>query len=114
MTAPRLLLFTAILLAASPGARASNPPGGILCQTGPCPGDDSTAMTSSACDGPMSASLDWGIKVGLARYPKPASFTDLGQAAFEKNGNLPTFKEVFGRYFPASPLQQTQIRLELS
>ena len=62
----------------------------------------------------MSASLDWGIKVGLARYPKPASFTDLGQAAFEKNGNLPTFKEVFGRYFPASPLQQTQIRLELS
>ena len=71
-------------------------------------------MTSSACDGPMSASLDWGIKVGLARYPKPASFTDLGQAAFEKNGNLPTFKEVFGRYFSASPLQQTQIRLELS
>ncbi len=63
---------------------------------------------------PHLNSLGWGVSLGLARYPKPTSLTPFGQAAFEKNGNLPDFNQLFGRYFSSDPLQQNQIRLELS
>jgi YD repeat-containing protein len=117
MTAPfrhRLLVASAILLAATPAVRATNP-GWEPCSSsgGPCE-DKSSAAASSASDPPKNESLDWSVKVGLARYAKPTDFTNFGQAAFEKNGNLPTFAEMFGRYFSPSPFQQIQIHLELS
>ena len=61
-----------------------------------------------------SASFDWRINVGLARYPKPASYAGIGNIAYERNGNVPTFGELVGRIFPASPLQQSQVPLRIN
>ncbi len=111
----RLLLVTSLLLAANPAARASNPigsTGSVPCATcaKACPlCGDSTSWTQSAI-----ASFDWEILVGLARYPKPTTYSDLAQAAYEKDGNLPTFDQMLGRYFPNSPLQQSQTPLKIS
>ena len=63
---------------------------------------------------PSNQSLDWAIKVGLARYAKPTTLTDLSQVGFEKNGNLPDFNQMFGRFFSSDPLQQMQISLSLT
>jgi RHS repeat-associated protein len=76
-----------------------------------CVGD---GTVTGAANPPASGSFSWEIKVGLARYPKPATFTDMAQTAYEKDGNLPTFGEMYGRYFPASPFQQSQIPLKIS
>ena len=105
-----LILATSLLIAATLPAWATNPPGGTCSGGGgPC-----GSQGSGGSSYPQSKSLEWGIKVGLARYPKPTTLSDFGQAAFEKNGNLPDFGQLFGRYFSDNPQQQMQINLELS
>ena len=107
------LLATTLLITASQPTWATNPPGGT-CSTGGCDASGSSGNATAATSPTNSKSLEWGVKVGLVRYAKPTSLIDFGQAAFEKNGNLPNFSELFGRYFSGSPLQQRQISLELS
>jgi hypothetical protein len=129
-----LLLATALLVAAVPYARAAtNPPGGtVSCPV--CP--DSSGGSTGSSSPPSINSLGWSVNVGLGRYAKPASLTDLGQSAYDKGAgekgggatskfggtekgatkgaNLPTFQEMFGRYFSSDTLQQSPILLELS
>jgi len=112
MTASLRNLLAASILLLSP-AWATNPPGTTYTTGCDCPPCSDGGSSSGATSG-GSGSFNWSINVGLARYPKPASFTDLGQAAYEKNGLLPTFSDMFTRYFPKSPLQQAQIRMEIS
>jgi RHS repeat-associated protein len=69
---------------------------------------------SGGSSSPSNQSLDWAIRVGLARYAKPTTLTNLGQAGFEKNGNLTNFNQQFSRYFSSSPLQQKQVSLRIS
>ena len=114
---PRRILAPAVALAlaALPSGAAVNPDGypnsdetGCeKCRDGSS-GESTGAVVSS------SSSFDWGINLGLARYPKPASYTGVGTAAYERNGNLPTFRELVGRMFPASPLQQSQVPLRIN
>ena len=96
------LLAALLILSISP-AWAVNHPGGS-CSSG-----------GGGCkkETPEIKSLEWSINVGLARYPKPITLSNFGQAAYELDGNLPSFGEVYGRYFSSSPLQQRQISLEL-
>ncbi len=54
------------------------------------------------------------MDLGLARNPKPGNLSVLGQSASEKNGNTPDFNELYNRFFSSSPLQQSQIKLEIS
>jgi RHS repeat-associated protein len=129
-----LLLATALLVAAVPSTRAAtNPPGGtVSCPT--CP--ESSGGSTGSSSPPSINSLGWSVNVGLGRYAKPASLTDLGQSAYDKGAgekgggatskfggtekgatkgaNLPTFQEMYGRYFSSDPLQQSPILLELS
>jgi RHS repeat-associated protein len=113
MTSQLNQLIGTLLILASGSVFATNPPGGTCSGGGPCGGSQSGGSTGSSSS-PSSQSLEWGVQVGLARYSKPTSLTNFSQAAFEQDGNLPDFKQLFGRYFSGSPLQQMQIRLELS
>lgn len=108
-------VLTTLLLFTTSHSWAVNPKGSG-CSTGCdtcCEGEDD-GNGSGKTSGISNKSLSWGIQVGLARYPKPTSFSDFGQTAYELNGNLPTFSEIYGRYFSSNPLQQRQIHLELS
>jgi RHS repeat-associated protein len=110
------ILATLLLFSTFPAWSVNHPGGSCSGGGGPC-GSGSDGSGTGSPDGqgtPDSSSLSWGIKVGLARYPKPTVFSDFGQAAFELNGNLPSFSEIYDRYFSSSPLQQRQIHLELS
>ena len=69
---------------------------------------------SGATSTPATNSFDWFINVGLSRYPKPTTFTNLAQTAYDRDGNLPSFDQMLKRYFPASPLQQAQIQIKIS
>ena len=113
-----LLLVSAFVFASVPYTFATNPAGSTSscggCESSGSSSSDSSSSDSSSSSSPNIQSLEWAIKVGLARYAKPSALTDFGQAAYEKDGNLPDFKEMFGRYFSSSPLQQRQIRLEIS
>lgn len=108
----RYILATLLLLSIS-YSWAVNPEGSSQsngCKS--CCSEQSDGSGNGTTTCPSIESLYWGIQVGLARYPKPASFSNFGQTAFELNGNLPTFNEIYGRYFSKNPLQQRQIHLE--
>ncbi|MEI7910008.1 MAG: RHS repeat-associated core domain-containing protein [Verrucomicrobiota bacterium] len=90
------------------GYPSTDDPGGCIpCQKGHSGESTGATDISSPC-------FDWGINLGLARYPKPANYTGIGATAYERNGNLPTFRELVDRYFPSSPLQQSQIPLRIN
>ena len=97
-------ILAALLLATLP-LGAVNPPGTTCSNGGGCE-EEST-------DNANLESLSWRIGLGLARYPKPTTLSSFGQGAYEPNGNLPTFGELYGRYFSPSPMQQRKIYLEL-
>ena len=108
-------ILASLLLLTTSHSWAVNPPGSgcsNACKSC-CEGEDDGSGTATTSN-PASNSLSWGIQVGLARYPKPTVFSDFGQTAFELNGNLPSFSQIYGRYFSSNPLQQRQIHLELS
>jgi len=115
MTASLRNLLAASILLLSP-AWATNPAGST--DSSSC----SPCFTSCPTDGqasggvflPQLASFDWSINVGLVRYPKPSTFIDLAQTAYEQDGNLPNFEEMVNRYFPSNPLQQAQLQLKIS
>lgn len=107
-----VVLFVCLLLGP---LWAVNPPGG----TSTCPCDEcgecaSNAEGTAATNSPGSSSFDWQIQVGLARYQKPSGLTDMANAANEKDGHLPDFRQIFARFFPSSPLQGSQIPLRIS
>jgi RHS repeat-associated protein len=109
-----ILATTALALTKLSAAPPNNyppttPPGG-----GSCKSSGSSGSGSSGSSAPTSQSLDWSIRVGLARYPKPTSLIEFSQTAFEKNGNLPDFNQLYSRVFTPDPLQQTQVILELA
>jgi RHS repeat-associated protein len=54
------------------------------------------------------------MELGLARNPKPDSLDVLGQSSSEKNGNTPDFHELYDRFFSSNPLQQSEVKLEIS
>ncbi len=123
----RLLLATTFLFSTALVQGTNHPgggPGSGGCPTGgggPCGssgGNNGCGGTSGSSTGGAGGliveSLAWQINVGLARYAKPSSLSSFSQGAYDMNGNLPTFKEIYGRYFSSSPLQQIQISLELS
>jgi RHS repeat-associated protein len=106
-------ILAALLLATLP-LGAVNPPG-TTCSTGckPCCEGETEGTGSASAKPPSQESLSWGISLGLARYPKPTTLTSFGQGAYEPNGNLTIFSELYGRYFSPSPMQQRQVHLEL-
>jgi RHS repeat-associated protein len=108
--ATSLLAFTKLTAATPPPNLdpPKTPPGGG------CGSSGSSGSGSSSSSAPTSQSLDWSIRVGLARYPKPTSLIEFSQTAFEKNGNLPDFNQLYSRVFTPDPLQQTQVILELA
>jgi hypothetical protein len=112
MIARRILApAIALALTALPSAAAVNPQG-IAASTCPrCSASDGTATGSCS---QVNASFEWSINLGLARYPKPATYAGIGATAYERDGSLPTFGELIGRYFPSTPLQQIQIPLRIS
>jgi RHS repeat-associated protein len=79
-----------------------------------CSNDEGCDSQTSSTGTVSSQSLDWYINVGLARYPKPTVFSNFSQTAFELDGNLPTFKDIYSRYFSSDPLQQKQIKLRIN
>ncbi|MEN9992389.1 MAG: hypothetical protein RLZZ224_2091, partial [Verrucomicrobiota bacterium] len=108
-------LLSALFFIALPALQAVNPPGSS-CSNGCkecCEGSESGSGTGGVPNTPVYKSIYWGINVGLARYPKPQNFTTIAQTAFEINGNLPNFREIYQRYFSSNPMQQRQIHLEL-
>jgi RHS repeat-associated protein len=114
---PKQTLLIATLLALTSSPIWATNPLGETCSSGCkpcCEGENDGTGTGSTSDALEAKSLQWAIQVGIARYPKPTTFTHLAQAAYEKNGNLPDYNQLFGRYFSSSPLQQRQIHLELS
>ena len=106
---PRRILAPAVALAlaALPSGGAINPDG---YPTSDCP----KCLATTGATESSSSSFDWSINVGLARYPKPASYAGIGNLAYERNGNLPTFRELVDRMFPATPLQQSQVPLRIN
>ena len=115
-TITRRLLLVVLLawLVISP-LWAVNPPGGTCTsQCDECGSCGSDGTGTGKTQSPGLGSFDWLIQVGLARYPKPTGFTDMANAANEKDGNLPDFRQIFSRYFPSSPLQGSQIPLRIS
>ena len=63
---------------------------------------------------PYKKSIEWQIKVGHARYLKSITYSDMAKKVCDKFGNLTDTKEIYGRFFPSGPLQQTAITLQLS
>ena len=101
-TITRRLLLVVLLawLVISP-LWAVNPPGGTCTsQCDECGSCGSDGTGTGKTQSPGLGSFDWLIQVGLARYPKPTGFTDMANAANEKDGNLPDFRQIFSRYFP--------------
>ena len=112
---PKQTLLIATLLALTSSPIWATNPLGETCSSGCkpcCEGENDGTGTGSTSDALEAKSLQWAIQVGIARYPKPTTFTHLAQAAYEKNGNLPDYNQLFGRYFSSSPLQQRQISLK--
>src|SRR5690242_10218879 len=101
----------ALSLTVSATYASTNPEGHPV--TDKCPTCSAPDGTGTGHSSSHSSSFEWTINVGLARYPKPASYTGIGTPAYERNGNLPTFKELVGRYFPGGPLQQSQVPLRI-
>ena len=107
-----LILATTVLTASHVTTWATNiPGGGGSGDGGPCSKGGSGSGGSAP---PANQSLDWSVNVGLARYPKGATLTEYSKIASEKSGNIPTFNEIFGRFYSADPLQQQQISLGIS
>jgi RHS repeat-associated protein len=106
---PLRYFLLAALLVTTP-AWGVNPPGGTPTDT---PNDCEKNGTGGS-GAPSGGSIRWDISVGLARYAKPSSLSELGHSAFESSGNLPTFKQIYDRYFSSDPLQQKQVILRLS
>jgi RHS repeat-associated protein len=111
----RLIVIAGLICIAASPLFGVNPPGTTTSTSCTECGQCTTLGTGTgAVEPPAYDSFKWEIKVGLARYPKPASYTDMAQAAYEKDGNLPTLDQMIGRYFPGSPLQQSQIPLKIA
>jgi RHS repeat-associated protein len=113
----RLHLATAAVLAlAVPSGIATTNPFGLSSTTGcckpcnQCPGDSQgTGDVTLDAGGFLFAS-----GTGLSTYPKPTSFTGIGNTAYENDHSLPSFRELVDRYFPSSPLQRAQVEVKIS
>lgn len=113
LTVPTALAALATLAAVvAPAGMATTNPYGL--QTTTCPRCSASDGTSTGAASQHSASFEWSINLGLARYPKPTSYTGIGAVAFERDGTLPSFGSLVGRYFPAGPLQQSQIPMRIN
>jgi RHS repeat-associated protein len=104
-----LILATTLLTSARLVAGVNDP----IPSTGPGPGPCESKSTGNSPD-PTIKSLNWSINVGLATHKKPDNLTNLHRVAFEKDGNLPTYQELFDRSFSTDPQQQEHVRLWLS
>jgi hypothetical protein len=62
---------------------------------------------------PSHRSFDWSLSLGNARYGKPDALGDLSRIANERDGNLPTIKQLIERSFTPEPLQRGEVYIEI-
>ena len=97
-----LLIATALLLPLSPAWAGVNP------------GTPPKEYKKCSKEYPDHSSFEWNIALGTARFPTPKSFTSYAKTAYETDGNLPKFSQLYARAFTTDPLQAGGVTIEIS